>query len=219
MSHLMSTQNAQKIPFWHECNKAPSDNNIKVLVMQLSSARLLAQFSCGKLEYLHTESYIWLGKNVEWNVNYKNTKAKLTFPPKNLNNTKYPTLLNNWRLIFLCICVVNMYFTLRILNGHKVYLIQRYWHIKVSTPSFVCAAELEMEHSALSLGNFNLLQATPALFSLKSKIILAWPPVQHKSQIPAGKKERKKSFKGLIVGEDQDKSWSKIYYLFIFMAR
>lgn len=185
--------------------------------MLLSSARLLAQFLYGKLEYLHTQSYIWLGKNVEWNVNYKNTKAKLAFPPKNLNTTKYPTPLNNWCLIFQCICVVNMYFTLRILNGHKVYLIQRYWHIKVSTPSFVCAAELEMQHSALSLGNFKLLQATPALFSLKSKIILAWPPVQHKSQIPAGKKKEKNFSRGLLLVKSNIKVGLKyITYLFLW---
>lgn len=43
---------------------------------------------------------------------------------------------------------------------------------KVSTPSFVCATEFEMEHSPLSPENFYLLQATSALFCLRSKIIL-----------------------------------------------
>lgn len=43
---------------------------------------------------------------------------------------------------------------------------------KVSTSSFVCATEFEMEHSPPSLGNFNLLLVTSALFCLRSKIIL-----------------------------------------------
>lgn len=99
-----------------------------------------------------------------------------------------------------------MYFTLRILNGHKVYLILT-CH-KVSTDSFVCAAELETEHSPLSPGNFNLLQATSALFCLRSKSF-ARPPLQHKH---LHAKKKKISFKGLIVVKTKLKY---ITYLFL----